>query len=467
MKNRFWKTFLWDNLGFGDLPAEEYARRTTAVQLGFFTAIAGAIYCSVYVYLGFPEMALTSSSYIALFLLALAYLFQTRNFDVYKYVQLGLVLLAPLVNHLVVGGFVESSAVILASFLTPVIALTFVTRKTARLFFYFFIGVIVVGGVWELANPPQRERLPDSVITLFFVLNLISICAIIYLLIDGFLKSREALQRELQRSLDHLKTTQTQLIQSEKMASLGELTAGIAHEIQNPLNFVNNFSELSVELIEEVREERAKGAALNPAHLEDLLRDLEQNLQKIAHHGQRAASIVRGMLEHSRAASGQKQPTDLNALADEYLRLSYHGLRAKDKAFNATLKTDFDPALPRVEIAPQDVGRVLLNLFNNAFYAVLEKKKQQPTGYEPTVSVSTRRVNDGVEIRVTDNGGGIPEPVREKIFQPFFTTKPTGQGTGLGLSLSYDIIAKGHGGTLTVESEEGIGTTFTIALPIL
>ncbi|MBF9222931.1 ATP-binding protein [Hymenobacter ruricola] len=269
---------------------------------------------------------------------------------------------------------------------------------------------------------------------------------------------------ELRAALTELKTTQAQLIQSEKMASLGELTAGIAHEIQNPLNFVNNFAEVSTELVTELEEERDKPD--RDLELEaDLLADLKQNLQKIHQHGGRAASIVRGMLEHSRQSSGERTPTDLNALADEYLRLAYHGLRAKDKSFNATLKPDFDPNLPPVEVIAQDLGRVLLNLLTNAFYAVKQRQQRGEPGYAPTVSVSTRRVGDAVELRVQDNGTGMPESVKAKIFQPFFTTKPTGEGTGLGLSLSYDIVTQGHGGTLVVESREGEGTEFVISLP--
>ncbi len=272
--------------------------------------------------------------------------------------------------------------------------------------------------------------------------------------------------RDLQESLTNLKATQSQLIQAEKMASLGELTAGIAHEIQNPLNFVNNFSEVSTELLEEMREEIEKG---NFEEVKVISEDLNQNLEKILNHGRRADGIVKGMLQHSRGSSGQKEPTDINALADEFLRLSYHGLRARDKSFNADFKLDADEALPKVSVVPQDIGRVLLNLINNAFYAVSEKAKQNPNAYKPSVIVSTRQISPpsggrGVEIRVKDNGHGIPDEVKEKIFQPFFTTKPTGQGTGLGLSMSYDII-KTHGGELKVESSVGEGTTFTIQLP--
>ncbi|WP_460973142.1 ATP-binding protein [Spirosoma migulaei] len=273
---------------------------------------------------------------------------------------------------------------------------------------------------------------------------------------------------ELTQSLTELRETQQQLIQREKMASLGELTAGIAHEIQNPLNFVNNFADVSGELVQELKQERAQ--ASRDAELEaELLDDLEQNLQKISHHGGRASSIVRSMLDHSRVSTGQREPTDLNALADEYLRLSYHGVRAKDKNFNAHLITQFDPTVTKVTLVAQDIGRVLLNLFNNAFYAVNEREsrsRELGESYQPTVTVSTRTMGKFVEIRVSDNGMGIPESIQRKVFQPFFTTKPTGQGTGLGLSLSYDSITKGHGGEFILENTAGEGATFLIRLPI-
>ena len=246
------------------------------------------------------------------------------------------------------------------------------------------------------------------------------------------------------------------------MASLGELTAGIAHEIQNPLNFVNNFSEVNKELIEEVDQEIEKG---NISEVKIILNDIKENEQKIIHHGKRADAIVKGMLQHSRTSSGQKELTDINALADEYLRLAYHGLKAKDKSFNARFETNFDTSIEKINVVPQDIGRAILNLFTNAFYAVTEKKQQLGDNYEPTVSVSTKKVDDRVEIRVKDNGNGIPHKVLDKIFQPFFTTKPTGQGTGLGLSLSYDIV-KAHGGEVKVETKQGEGSEFIIRLPV-
>ncbi|MEP7374744.1 MAG: ATP-binding protein [Chitinophagaceae bacterium] len=266
---------------------------------------------------------------------------------------------------------------------------------------------------------------------------------------------------EIQNTLTELKATQAQLIQSEKMASLGELTAGIAHEIQNPLNFVNNFSEVNKELIGEMKTEIGKG---NLEEVKLIADDIEANEEKISHHGKRADAIVKGMLQHSSSSSGVKEPTDINAMCDEYLRLSYHGLRSKDKEFNATMQTDFDKSIGKINIIPQDIGRVLLNLYNNAFYVVNEKKKQQGDSCEPAVSVSTKKIGDKIEIMVRDNGNGIPQKIVDKIFQPFFTTKPTGQGTGLGLSLSYDII-KAHGGQLKVETKEGQETVFIIQLP--
>lgn len=274
-------------------------------------------------------------------------------------------------------------------------------------------------------------------------------------------KAIEESNAALTKSLQELKAAQAQLIQSEKMASLGELTAGIAHEIQNPLNFVNNFSEVNCELSDEILEAADKG---DLKEIMQLAADIKSNQEKIKAHGMRADAIVKGMLQHSRTSSGEKEPTGINDLAEEYLRLAYHGIRAKDILFNAKLVTDFDEKLGKINIIPQDIGRVILNLITNAFYAVAEKKKLLPVDYEPVVTISTRKNGDKVFITVADNGNGIPEKVLDKIFQPFFTTKPTGQGTGLGLSLSYDIV-KAHGGELKVETKEGEGSKFIVQLP--
>lgn len=275
-------------------------------------------------------------------------------------------------------------------------------------------------------------------------------------------KEIEKQKQQLEDALNNLKSTQAQLIYSEKMASLGELTAGIAHEIQNPLNFVNNFSEVNGEMVDDLQAELKSG---NIEGAITILNDIRENSNKINHHGKRADTIVKSMLLHSRKNSGIKEPTDINALCDEYLRLSFHGMRAKDKSFNADFKTEFDETIEKINIVPQDMGRVLLNLFNNAFYAVNEKAKLRAVSYEPRITVCTKKINDKVEIVVSDNGNGIPQNIIDKIFQPFFTTKPTGQGTGLGLSLAYDIITKEHSGTISVESKENEGSTFIINLP--
>ena len=277
-------------------------------------------------------------------------------------------------------------------------------------------------------------------------------------------------KEKVEQTLHDLKAAQTQLVQREKMASLGELTAGVAHEIQNPLNFVNNFSDLNRELLSELQQDMTSGKYES---VNELTEDIIKNEGKINEHGKRAESIVKGMLMHSRGGVGQKEKVNLNALADEYLRLAYHGFRSKAKdqlaaesLLNAKLITDFDQDLPEMVVVPQDIGRVLLNIYNNAFYALAEKAKNAPADFHPTIEVKTKKVNDAVQVSVRDNGDGIPEAIRHKIFQPFFTTKPTGRGTGLGLSLSYDIISKGHNGKLEVTGHEGEGAEFIFTLPI-
>ncbi|RIV25253.1 histidine kinase [Fibrisoma montanum] len=375
-------------------------------------------------------------------------------------------------------------------------------RANARLLLstiLIMIGILLVGSlisVWLFRTSPDYSPYISNVINLLFFMTLPIGFAI--LLARDYAQTNQKLEErladiqqlsaekelilteqnerleqqvaertaELTKSLAELRDTQEQLIQREKMASLGELTAGIAHEIQNPLNFVNNFADVSVELVAELTEEARKGPERDTDLEADLLGDLGQNLAKISHHGTRAAGIVRSMLDHTRTSVGQPEPVDLNALADEFLRLAYHGLRAKDKQFNARLVTNFAPDLGALTVVPQDLGRVLLNLFNNAFYAVQERASKEGAEYSPTVAVGTHRSADAVVIDIQDNGFGVPEGIREKIFQPFFTTKPTGQGTGLGLSLSYDIITKGHRGTLSLESTGSTGTTFRIRLPV-
>jgi two-component system NtrC family sensor kinase len=293
---------------------------------------------------------------------------------------------------------------------------------------------------------------------------IMAVITILLLLVRNNRQKQKANQ-VLETTLTHLRATQNRLIHAEKMASLGELTAGIAHEIQNPLNFVNNFSEVNTEMLQELKSEQAKPAAARDANMQaDIINDLIANEQKINHHGKRADAIVKGMLQHSRTGTAARESSDINKLCDEYLRLAYQGLRAKDPSFHATLDTNFDKGIGNIGLIPQDIGRVLLNIINNALYAVAEKKKLQPQGYGPAVSIATKKLGDKVEIRIADNGEGIAQKILDKIFQPFFTTKPSGQGTGLGLSLAWDII-KAHGGELTVDSKTGTGSTFTILLP--
>jgi len=315
----------------------------------------------------------------------------------------------------------------------------------------------------RLQNLEKEKALYQSKIRAYALLAGLGVFLIIALILYRNNRQKHKANKILESTLTNLKSTQTQLIQSEKMASLGELTAGIAHEIQNPLNFVNNFSEVSVELVDEMQNELNNGDKDEAIAISE---NIKQNLEKIRHHGKRADFIVKGMLQHSRTSTGEKQLTDINVLADEFLKLSYHGLRAKDKSFNAELVTHFDEKLPKVNIAQQDIGRVLLNLFNNAFYAVNQKQKTSDSEYKPEVIVSTSAEKNSLVISVRDNGNGIPDNIKEKIMQPFFTTKPTGEGTGLGLSLSYDIVVKGHGGKISVDTKENEFTEFTVWVPI-
>jgi len=333
-----------------------------------------------------------------------------------------------------------------------------------------FAGVLVTANLYE----PLVSSLPQGLLkaqrwNTLVGLPMLSTAIGIY----AFYTIKRA-EEEAAKEKEDLKAVQKQLIQSEKMASLGELTAGIAHEIQNPLNFVNNFSEVSNEMFDEMKDELATGNLQLATEIAD---DIKQNLEKINHHGKRADAIVKGMLQHSKTSTGLKEPIDINKLADEYLRLAYHGMRAKDKSFNAEIKTDFDNSIGKINVVPQDIGRVLLNLFNNAFYATNEKQKVESltrnAEYKPLVSVQTKSINSptlggggGVEIKVADNGNGISQNIVDKIFQPFFTTKPTGQGTGLGLGLAYDII-KTHGGEISVNANEGEETVVIVWLPIV
>jgi signal transduction histidine kinase len=311
----------------------------------------------------------------------------------------------------------------------------------------------------------QRAALAyQNKLKLYALVGILALVVVILIITWANKEKKARANKLLESTLQDLRQTQTKLIQSEKMASLGELTAGIAHEIQNPLNFVNNFSEVNTELIDEMQQEIDEG---DYEEVKALAGDIKENQLKISQHGKRADFIVKGMLQHSRTSTGERQETNINTLADEFLKLSYHGLRAKDKSFDANMVTYFDENLPRLNVVQQDIGRVLLNLFNNAFYAVNQKAKTAGADYNPEVTVTSSVENGEVVIKVKDNGMGIPDAIKDKIMQPFFTTKPTGEGTGLGLSLSYDIVVKGHGGTINVDTKEGEFTTFTVSLAII
>ena len=346
-------------------------------------------------------------------------------------------------------------------------------RKMADLRYNF--GISQKQAEVDLLNEQKRnEKKLTVLLTIILGLTILLLAVVFrtyktkqraYRILNRQKQETDAQRAVAETALTELQLTQKQLIQSAKMASLGELTAGIAHEIQNPLNFVRNFSELSVELLHELGESARSLVAAGDTNANQLLHDLTENLQKINEHGKRADAIVKGMLQHTMGSTGKKERTDLNALVDEYMRLSYQGLRAKNKSMQVEVETRLDDTLGRVDVVPQEIGRVLLNLYNNAFYAVLEKQQKAGASYSPLVAVCTKRVGQQVYISVRDNGTGIAQALLDKIYQPFFTTKPTGQGTGLGLSLSYDII-KAHGGELTVQTEEGLFTEFTVALPV-
>ncbi|ARK12699.1 HAMP domain-containing sensor histidine kinase [Fibrella sp. ES10-3-2-2] len=338
-------------------------------------------------------------------------------------------------------------------------------RRFLTLFLFFILNVccfFLCKYSFTVLTPflsmPNGENLYET--------NHLLVFLTLFLVVYYFRSENTRKEEELKQSLIELKLAQNRLIQREKLASLGELTAGIAHEIQNPLNFVNNFSELSTELIAELDDERLR-TDRDPDLEAELLDDLKQNLQKINHHGGRASAIVKGMLEHSNVGTGSSQPADINALVDEYLHLAYEGQKLRNNSFACQIDMHLNPKPLTTNVVPQDIGRVLTNLFTNAFYAVQQKRKANPTDFQPTVTVSTAQVGDQIEISIRDNGTGISEDIRAKVFQPFFTTKPTGEGTGLGLSLSYDIITKGHNGTFTLDTVAGEFAQFSIKLPIV
>ncbi len=394
----------------------------------------------------------------------------SHRYRFFRFSQLLFSLLLPFFLMVALGGFINSSAVVLWSLTSPLGALVFAGRRQALGWFLAFLGLVAFGiVVAEYVH--STHPLPSAVITSFFAMNIGGTSVVAFVLLHRLVSERAKAHKAQQEALQRLVETQDQLIQQEKMASLGRLTAGIAHEIKNPLNFVNNFSQLSVELADELREEmeanKEKTLSEVGDDLEDLLNDLKQNAEKINEHGQRVDRIVRSMMQHASGGVGEREPTDVNALVEEYVNRAYHGMRAQMPDLNVIIERDFSDDAGKIDSVPQEIGRVLLNLLGNAFDAVHEHTAKVDGAYTPTVMVSTQQVDGQVEIRVSDNGPGILPEILDRIFEPFFTTKPTGQGsTGLGLSLSYDIVSQGHGGTLTVESEEGRGATFIVTLPM-
>lgn len=357
------------------------------------------------------------------------------------------------------GGLI--SPAVASFFLLPAVTILLLGKNDAAVWFSVTILMITGFYLYEMSSGSPEIVFDESKRIPLFFSGIIGTSVYIFIILVVYENNKNKALAIAHEKNEALRAAQQQIIHSEKMASLGELTAGIAHEIQNPLNFVNNFSEVSSELLDEMSEEIGKG---NFADVKAIALDIKHNLEKIYHHGQRADGIVKSMLQHSRKSIGKEVETDLNQLADEFLRLAYHGLRARDKSFNVTMLTDYDANLGNIKVVKEDIGRVLLNLISNAFHAVREKEKKAGAAYEPEVKIKTRAFPDYITIEVRDNGSGVPQAIRNKIFQPFFTTKPAGEGTGLGLSLSYDII-KSHGGKIEVEAEEGNYTNFTIILP--
>jgi len=448
----------------GDKPDLVLQKRVVVYQATLMSA-GGLIWSLLAFFYSLKWQSSIPFAYVLLSLLNLSYFRINKNFLFAKNFQTTISLLLPFLFQSSLGGFVASGAAMLWALLSLTVAVLYQGSFATWFWLILYVVLTVLSGIFDkdLQEWIQPERFRGYSL-LFFVVNISVISAIILWLVNYMYREKNAAMKKLEE-------TQLQLIQAEKLAALGELTAGIAHEIQNPLNFVNNFSEVNKELAEELEQELEKG---NYTDAKSIVKDIRDNEEKISHHGKRADGIVKGMLQHSQISSGQKELTDINALCDEYLRLVYHGLQAKDKTFTAKIETDFDDKIGYINIVPQDIGRVLVNLINNAFYACAERSRASTgpaageagsalSAYEPTVIVSTRKMGDKIEISVKDNGNGIPESIKEKIFQPFFTTKPTGQGTGLGLSLSYDTV-KAQGGEIKINSKEGEGTEFIIQL---
>ncbi|MEX1054996.1 MAG: ATP-binding protein [Rhodothermales bacterium] len=447
------------------LGGAEEVRRRTLKRIVWYTCGLAGIWVVLHMALEAWTVTIPVVSYLALSLINLWALRLTKNYDRFRTIQLVLILTHPLLTQLGYGGFSSGGAIVIASFIGPLGALMFHRSEVARWFYFGFAGVVVLAAVLEALGLTFESGIPREANLALFAVNIVFLTAVIYFALEKFWMERdeladrlEAQNIELQKAMESLQATQKQLVVQEKMASLGRLTAGIAHEIKNPLNFITNFAGVSVELIEELSHSNAEESA-------EILGDLRVNVAKIHEHGRRADRIVQSMLQHSRGGAGERREVDLNRFLEEYANLAYHGMKAQVQELKLTLNTRFGENVGMVDLVPQDIGRVLLNLLNNAFYAVRQKELKDGSDYEPTVEIETRRSGDGVEIIVRDNGEGIPPEVQTRIFEPFFTTKPTGSGTGLGLSLSYDIIVGEHGGSMTLKSESGKGTEFIVWLP--
>ena len=457
-------------IGVGHFDTEEIRLQKTLLLLStVMIATCGIAWGGIYYYYGELFAAFIPWVYSAVSFVSIGVFGLLRSYKLFRFSQLLLSLLLPFFLMFALGGFVNSSAVVLWSLTSPLGALIFAERREALGWFLAFLGLLACG-IFVSDVGHSTSSLPPTVITSFFVMNIGGTSVVAFVLLHRFVSERAKAHKALQEALQRLVETQDRLIQQQKMASLGQLTAGIAHEIKNPLNFVNNFAQLSVELADELREKmeanKDKTFAEVVTDLDDLLNDLKQNAEKICEHGQRADGVVHAMTQHASGGSGQREPTEINQLVSAHIDLAYHGKRAQIQDLNVTIGRDLGDDVSLADVVPQEIGRVLLNLLGNAFDAVYELTQSLDASYVPAVSVSTRQVDGQVEIRVRDNGPGIPAEIQQKIFEPFFTTKPTGSGAGLGLSLSYDIVTQGHGGTLIVESEQGQGATFIVTLPI-
>jgi signal transduction histidine kinase len=465
--------------GYSSFSDEERQRRSILIILVGLTSLAGLIYSVIYVFLGVSQAMVAIQLYIGFSLLNLALYYFNKNYNFFRNVQLVAILLFPTLAHILIGGFEQSSVVVLSAMMSPLGALMFHTPKRAKVFFLLFVLMVFLSVIIDLFIPVARIDIPKDIRIVFYFLNIVIITSISFFLLLKFVSDNEVFKMELksknvelseekqrvEETLTELKITQNQLIQHEKLASLGQLTAGIAHEIKNPLNFINNFSELNLELIDEVFEEMNKPDNKNVVgNITAILEDVKQNLQKVYKHGSRADSIVKSMLMHSRGSTGEKVLTALNTMVSENMTLSFHSMRANKNPYNVSLEISLDESIGLVPIIAEDFSRVIINLCNNAFDAMREKLAHTE-GYIPVLSLTTNKSGNKVLIRIADNGPGIPEHIKDKIMQPFFTTKKGTEGTGLGLSITHDIIEV-HGGELRVDTKEGEGAEFTIILPV-